>query len=239
MRGARLAYGSIVGVVFFEVGAEGGEDVSHVVASALVDDDVGVLFVEGAPLVIQVAEGVALGHDHASVGEVAQPTLHGGVGQAKVDHSAHLLEVSHGGLAVHRAASRGDHGGSRVVAQGQIYGLLNGEKALSPLLGNDAVELFPLPLLNDQIGIHEPIPQGLGGQHTHGALPAGGHADEDDMGLGWVVHDGLRGWLFVSIILHFSFVVKRKDGTKFVRGGGVFWGIWLKEAMQKAESPLK
>ena len=53
-----MAYGSIVGVVFFEMGAEGGEDVSHVVTSALVDDDVGVPLVEGAPLVIQVAEGV-------------------------------------------------------------------------------------------------------------------------------------------------------------------------------------
>ena len=205
--------------------AKGGEDVSYVVGSAFVDDDVGVLLVEGAPLVVEVAEGVARGHDHPAVGEVAQPLLHRLKGQAEVDHSTDRLEMGHDRLAVHRAPACGDDRGRRVVPESQIYSLLHGEKASLPLLGYDAVELPARPLLDDEVGVDEAVPQSLGGQYPHGALPAGGHTDEDDVAGGSfrVSHGGLRGWLFDCIILHFSFVVKRKDGTKLLKGKDEFW----------------
>ena len=212
--------------------AKGIQHVTDAVAATLVHGDVGVPLIEGAPLVVEVAEGVARRHDHPAVGEVAQPLLHRFKGQAEVDHRSHRLEMRHGGLAVHRAPARGDDRGDGIVSESQIYGLLQSEKASLPLLGYNAVEFSARSLLDHKVGVDEAVPQSLGGQYPHGALPAGGHADEDDMAGGdGVVHGGLRGWLFDCIILHFSFVVKRKDGTKFVRGGGVFWGNWLKTDM--------
>ena len=174
--------------------AKGIQHVTDAVAAALVHGDVGVPLVEGAPLVVEVAESVALGHDHPAVGEVAQPLLHRLKGQAEVDHSADRLEMGHGGLAVHRAPARGDDRGDGIVSESQVHGLLQSEKARLPLLGYDAVELLARPLLDDEVGVDEAVPQGLGGQHPHGALPAGGHTDEDDMAGGdGVVHGGLRG----------------------------------------------
>ena len=123
------------------MGAECVQNVSDVVGLALVDDDVGVGFIERAPLVVEVAEGVARGHDDAAVGKVAQPLLYRLKGQAQVDHRAHGLEMLHGGGTVHCAPSRGDDRGDVVVAQGQVDSLLDGKKARLAFLADDAVEI--------------------------------------------------------------------------------------------------
>lgn len=193
------------------MGAECVQDVSDAVGLPLVYGDIGVLLIEGAALVVEVAEGVALGHDHAAVGEVTQPFLHRLKGQAEIDHGAHGLEVGHGGGTVHRAPARGDDRGGIFVAQGQVDGLLDGEESRLPLLADDAVEAAALSLLDDEVGVDKAVAKGLGGQHPNRAFPAGGHTNEDDMRFGGVVH-GRPPWVgfLPCIILLFLWDVKEK-----------------------------
>ena len=204
-----LKYGMRCSVTL-EMCAKRRQNRADMVGLPLVHRYVGVLLVEGAAFVVEVTEGVALGHDYTAVGEVAQPLLYRFKGQTEVDHRADLLEMRHGGFAVHRAPSRGDHRRDSIVAQGQVHGLLDSEKARLPLLPDDAVEAAAVPLLDDQVGVDEAVSQRLGGQYPHGAFPAGGHTDEDDVAAGvGVVHGGLRGGC-LSALYYFLPSLSRK-----------------------------
>lgn len=91
------------------------------------------------------------------------------------------------------------------------------------------MEAAAVPLLDDEVGVDEAVAQSLGGQHPDRAFSAGGHADEDDVGLvggDGTIH-GLSSVLRDDLILHyttFSVVCQGKLTTNFRwRGDGDLW----------------
>ena len=144
-----------------------------------VQREVRVPFIQRGAFPVQVLQGLSGRARNAPVIEVPEPRGNVVAGQIQIDQGSDGPEVFHAAGTVDRAAAGGNH--APRGADGQQRRLLDLPEALLPLRSEDLRQYAPLPLLDDEVRVHEAVAQHFGEDHACRALSAAGHSDQDEV----------------------------------------------------------